>query len=129
MNIVVGYVPDERGNAAFGAALEIAKSFGHGLQVLNSSDRHARVDPQLASAADLDALTRAADEAGVSCEILQRVETDGVDALLELSESPATKMIVIGLRHRSRVGKLLMGSSAQQVLLEAHCPVLAVKAP
>jgi nucleotide-binding universal stress UspA family protein len=36
-------------------------------------------------------------------------------------------MIVIGIKRRSRVGKLMFGSNAQYVILEAHCPVLAVK--
>jgi nucleotide-binding universal stress UspA family protein len=38
-------------------------------------------------------------------------------------------LIVIGMRRRSRVGKLLLGSTAQDVLLGADCAVLAVRSP
>ena len=38
------------------------------------------------------------------------------------------ELIVIGMRHRTAVGKFLMGSTAQRILLDAPCPVLAVKA-
>jgi nucleotide-binding universal stress UspA family protein len=54
---------------------------------------------------------------------------DIAHSLVELADSIKADLIVIGLRRRSPVGKLLLGSNAQRVLLEASCPVLAVKAP
>lgn len=50
------------------------------------------------------------------------------DAVLLVARQEAADLIVIGIRRRSRVGKLLLGSNAQSILLRADCPVLAVKA-
>ena len=47
--------------------------------------------------------------------------------VLKVAQEVDATLIVIGLRHRSRVGKFLLGSSAQRILLEADCPVLTVK--
>jgi nucleotide-binding universal stress UspA family protein len=38
-------------------------------------------------------------------------------------------VLVIGLRRRTAVGKLLLGSAAQRILLTVDCPVLAVEGP
>ena len=43
------------------------------------------------------------------------------------AEECAADVIVVGVRHRTPVGKLLLGSVAQRVILDAPCPVLAVK--
>jgi nucleotide-binding universal stress UspA family protein len=50
------------------------------------------------------------------------------EELVRAAQAHDASLIVIGLRHRTPVGKFLLGSHAQRVLLEATCPVLAVKA-
>jgi nucleotide-binding universal stress UspA family protein len=37
------------------------------------------------------------------------------------------RLVVLGLRQRTAVGKMVFGSTAQRILLDATCPVLAVK--
>ena len=54
---------------------------------------------------------------------------DLAGALLKLVDSVGADLLVIGARRRSPMGKALMGSVAQTVILEANLPVLVVKAP
>ena len=51
------------------------------------------------------------------------------DALLRLVDAVGADLLVIGARRRSPVGKALLGSVTQTVILEANLPVLVVKAP
>ncbi|OZD08762.1 universal stress protein [Rhodococcus sp. 06-156-3C] len=57
-----------------------------------------------------------------------RDDPDAADELLDTSEEIGAQMIVLGIRRRSAVGKLLLGSNAQRILMGADVPVLAVKA-
>jgi nucleotide-binding universal stress UspA family protein len=50
------------------------------------------------------------------------------EAILRVAAEKDARLIVIGVRRRTPVGKLILGSTSQQVLLDASCPVLAVKA-
>ena len=52
---------------------------------------------------------------------------DVADQVLAVADEVDAALIVVGLRRRTPVGKLIMGSVAQRILLGAHCPVLAVK--
>jgi nucleotide-binding universal stress UspA family protein len=54
---------------------------------------------------------------------------DVADTLLGLVENLDADLLVIGARRRSPVGKALLGSVAQAVILHASVPVLVVKAP
>jgi nucleotide-binding universal stress UspA family protein len=69
------------------------------------------------------------DDSGVEHELRQLVRGfEPAEDLISIAESVDAELSVIGLRRRSPVGKLILGSNAQRILLDAKCPVLAVKA-
>lgn len=129
MTIVIGYVPSPEGQAALARGLLEAKLRGGPVVVVNSSRGDALVDERFAQGEELELVRDVLRESGIAHEIRQ--PTRGLLASEELVETAAevdAELIVIGLRKRSPVGKLIMGSTAQRVLLDASCPVLAVKA-
>ena len=68
-------------------------------------------------------------DSGVEHEVRQLVRGfEPAEDLIGIAETADADLIVIGLRRRSPVGKLILGSNAQRILLDAQCPVLAVKA-
>ena len=69
------------------------------------------------------------DEEGLEHEVRQLVRgNEPAEDLIAVAEEENAEFIVIGLRRRTPVGKLILGSNAQRILLDASCPVLAVKA-
>ena len=128
MTVLVGYLPSPEGEAAFDAAVAEAARRGEPLLVLNSPRAGA---PVSAVAADDDAvggLAARAGAAGVEVEVRRQAhDGDAAEAVLTVAEEVAASVVVIGIRRRSAVGKLLMGSSAQRILLDSDRPVLAVK--
>lgn len=129
MSIVVGYVPTAEGAAALDRAITEAQRNQSRLVIINSSRGDALVDKRYAPAEDLAAVTERLEREGVEHLVLQPVRgNDAANEVLDAAEKYRADLIVIGLRKRTPVGKLIMGSTAQQILLEASCPVLAVKA-
>lgn len=129
MTVLVGFVPTPEGQAALERATAEAKLRGAPLIVVNVSRGDALVDPRYASSAQWDEVEREVAASGVSYEVHQGVNVkDPAEQLLEAATRLGAELIVIGLRRRSAVGKLIMGSQAQRILLDADVPVLAVKA-
>ncbi|MBA2550300.1 MAG: universal stress protein [Nocardioidaceae bacterium] len=129
--IVVGYVPKSEGRAALRRGAEEAQLRSARLVVVNSHrggrdfDREDAVETE----AQLQEVRDELDAAGVEHEIRQLVRgMDPAEDLINVATDVGADFIVIGLRRRTPVGKLILGSNAQRILLEAPCPVLAVKA-
>ena len=132
MAVVVGYVPTPEGRAALQAAREEARDRRLKLVVVNSHKGGASFDGDDAIRTDqeLETVRRELTADGSDFEILTLVRgNDPTEDLVEVAAELGAALIVIGLRRRSPIGKLVLGSNAQRILLEADCPVLSVKAP
>jgi nucleotide-binding universal stress UspA family protein len=126
--IIVGYVPTPEGVAALESAIDEAQRRDQRLVVVNSSRGESLVDKRYASGTEWQSVEERLTASGVDHELTQLVESkDAADQILKLASELNAELIVIGLRRRTPVGKLLLGSQAQTILLEAECPVLAVK--
>ncbi|HOB79936.1 MAG TPA: universal stress protein [Ornithinibacter sp.] len=128
MTVLVGYIPNPLGEATIRAGVEEARRRAEPLVVVNMSRDDVLVDAHRAASDDLARVERDVAELGVEVEVV-RIEqgSDPATAIVEAAAERGASVIVIGLRHRTPVGKLIMGSVAQRILIDAACPVLAVK--
>ncbi len=132
MTIVVGFIPTPEGQAALARAAHETTVRQTSLVVVSSHDPAEERDKAAVARLEqeLDAAARRLADEGLTYEVrtLDRGRLASED-LLEVADEVDADLIVIGLRKRSPVGKLFLGSNAQQILLDANRPVLTVKAP
>ncbi|MEJ5868447.1 universal stress protein [Pseudokineococcus sp. 5B2Z-1] len=128
MSVVVGYVPSPEGRVVLERAIAEARARGTRLVALNVPRAAEFAQDFVADADDLQHLDEALAAAGVEHEVRRGAgDETPADTLLDLVEEVGADLVVIGLRRRSPVGKMIMGSTSQRVLLDAPCPVLAVQ--
>lgn len=128
MTIIVGFLRSAEGRVALDRAIEESKLRDAELVVIHTlRDEAEEVEVYRE---ELEAVRRRLEQEGVRHRIreLVRGNKPGED-LVAAAEEEDADLIVIGVRRRSPVGKLVLGSNAQEVLLHADCAVLAVKAP
>jgi nucleotide-binding universal stress UspA family protein len=128
--IVVGYVPTPEGEAAFDRAVAECKLRGLSLVLVNSrpSGRTGGRGDLALTEEQVQAIHDRLHASGIDHDVRGLVEGNGpADDLIAVADETEAELIVIGLRRRTPVGKLILGSHAQRILLDASCPVLAVK--
>ncbi|MCD4534090.1 universal stress protein [Nocardioides sp. cx-169] len=127
MTVVVGYIPNKYGEAALEAGITEVRRRGGDLVVVNASRGDALVDQKYLGEAGVADLERRLVGAAVPASVRHGLGSDVADAIIDAATEMGAELVVIGVRRRSPVGKMLMGSVAQRVLLDAPCDVLAVK--
>lgn len=120
MTIVVGFTPTAAGRTALLASARVAAERGTELVVLNASRGDALADPKYAQAADLEWAKTTLEEAGVRFSVRQRVRgREASEEVLDVIDEVAAELCVIGIRRRSAVGKMIIGSNAFRILMHA----------
>ena len=130
MKILVGFDGSNSGKEALTIAKKHATFFNADVSVVMSMVKGTENEQEEIDQAnkDLEYAKEFFENDNIQCEIhlLIRGLSAGED-LVEFANENNIDEIVVGVKRRSKVGKLLMGSTAQYVILKAKCPVVSVK--
>lgn len=126
----MGYDGTNAAKAALETAITHAKAFDASVEVVTSMVKGSEGERQEISDAEgsLDYVKSLFEKEKIPCNshLLIRGVSSGED-LVDFAGENNIDEIIVGVRRRSKVGKLLMGSTAQYIILNAPCPVLTVK--
>jgi len=130
MKILVGYDGTNSGKEALEVTKQHALAFGASVDIVSSMEKGTENQKQAIEDIErgLEWAKSIFEDSNISCEthLLIRGLSPGED-IVEFAEEKKVDEIVVGVKRRSKVGKLLMGSTAQYIILQASCPVVAVK--
>jgi nucleotide-binding universal stress UspA family protein len=130
MKILVGYDGSNSAKEALKLARKHARAFKGSVDVITSMEKGTEQQQQAIEEAErgLEWAKTIFTEKGLDCRthLLIRGLAPGED-ILDFARVNNVDEIIVGVKRRSKVGKLLMGSTAQYVILQASCPVVTVK--
>ncbi|MCS6711941.1 universal stress protein [Brachybacterium sp. EF45031] len=127
MKILLAYVPSATSEAAFEYAVAEARSKGAELVVLASESTTSGVS-KAHGVTDTRPLSERLAETGVphDLRIVPRRD-DPADDIIAVAQDEHMDLLVLGIRKRTPIGKILLGSTSQRVVMEVPCPVVLVK--
>ncbi|MDP3286400.1 MAG: universal stress protein [Desulfobacterales bacterium] len=130
MKILVGYNGSGVAGDALALAVKYAKAFNAEVDVITSLEEGTENEIQDISGAEkgLEHAKSFFEKEKIQCKthLLIRGMTPGED-LVSFAGENKVDLIIIGVKRRSKVGKLVFGSTDQYVILQAPCPVETVK--
>lgn len=130
MNILVGYDGSKASRKALDLAVAHAKAFSGRIVVVASLDKGTDSEQKTINdmEKELEVVKKELAVQGPVCEshLLIRGLTPGED-LVDYAREHDIDEIILAIQRTSKVGKLIFGSTAQYVILNADCPVVTVK--
>jgi nucleotide-binding universal stress UspA family protein len=128
MTVVVGYVPTPEGGAALENGIAEATWRSSKLVVVNVALAGNYAEPTFADEKDLDAVRNRLQRSEIEYEINQVTDaTDVSSVLLGVIEAEQAELVVLAIRRTSLVGKLLLGSTVQEVMRGTSAAILIVR--
>lgn len=130
MKFLVAYSGTQEAEAALAVARTYAKIFKAQMVVVSSSEggKGEKLEDINKIKVELERIQKDLTNAGIECQVeqLARGLTPGEDIVLFADENDIDQ-IFVGIRKKSRTSKLILGSTAQFIILKANCPVTSVK--
>jgi nucleotide-binding universal stress UspA family protein len=130
MKILVGYNGSEVAKAALSQAKSYAKTFDAVVHVVTSLEGGSgeTIEEISAAAENLKYAQDFLERDGIRCKTEQLVRglMPGEDLVKYANENEIDHLFV-GIEKKSKTRKMLLGSTAQYVILKAPCPVTSVK--
>ncbi len=130
MNILVGFDGSKIANDVIKLANKHAKAFKANVYIVTSLEQGPDLKKEDIDKAEskLEKIETSFKTDDIPCEARASVSFQSPgEALVRFAKDNDVDEIIIGIKRRSKVGKLVFGSTAQHIILEAPCPVVSVK--
>ena len=132
MRIMVCYDDSEEAKDCLREAEKHARAFNGEVLVVTSVISDHKYNPKMMEPFEkgLDEAQAFFDGKGIPCRThlsLRAVDVEAGEDLEGVAAREKVDEIIVGIKNRSKVGKLLLGSAAQFLMLRASCPVVGIK--